>query len=186
MYHIPDDKRAKKSAVLLSEALLECLKSKDFDKISVSDLNKKSFVSRSTFYRLFDTTLDLLRYMCDTMFEEIIREIRQREFSGPTEMMGFFNREIMSKDALLDALVGSGRIDILYSTHSRHASELFPFFTAYDDTMTEKEDAYILRILSASLCAYIGYWAETGRKESPEELSGLVRKSFHVIASATT
>ncbi len=185
MYHIPNDKRAKKSAGLLSEALLDCLKTKDFDNISISDLNKKSFVSRSTFYRLFDTTVDLLRYMCDTMFDDIIRTINRTQFSDTREMMEFFNREIMTKDILLDALVKSGHIDILYNTHSKYAPALLPYFTAGNETITEKEGACALRILTASLFAYIGFWAENGRQENAEELSALVNKSFQIIASAT-
>lgn len=60
MYHISKDIRAQKSADYICEALMKCVKHKDFAEITVSDLNKKYGISRTTFYRLFDNTLDVL------------------------------------------------------------------------------------------------------------------------------
>ncbi len=162
---------------------MDCLRTKPFDDISISDLNKKSFVSRSTFYRLFDTTVDLLMYTCEKMFEDIIQGINEKEFDNPMDLMEFFNKEIMSRDALLDSLVKNHRLDILYNTHTKFADSLLPHFKEYDKQLTKKEESCILHILAASACAYIGFWVENGRKETPKELSALVKKSFDIIAS---
>lgn len=68
MYHISKDKRTIESARLIYEGLLECLKTKAFDQITVSDLQKESGVARSTFYRAFDNISDVLYWKCDTRF----------------------------------------------------------------------------------------------------------------------
>ena len=60
MYHISKDKRALQSSELIYNGLLECIKKKPFDQISVSDLQKASGVARSTFYRAFDNISDVL------------------------------------------------------------------------------------------------------------------------------
>ena len=186
MYHIPEDKRAIRSADLLSEALLDCLADKDFDQVSVSELNKRSFVSRSTFYRLFDTTVDVLHYLCDKMFESVVGKLSRMHFSDPEEMMIAFNREIMSRGAIIDAVVNSHRMDILYNTHVKYADAFLPCFTPYREGLTDKEKECVLSILTASLCSYIGLWAENGKRESPEELTGIVMKSFMLIAQVTS
>ena len=48
MYHIKQDKRAKASVELICVGLAECLREKPYDKISISDVQRASTVSRST------------------------------------------------------------------------------------------------------------------------------------------
>lgn len=185
MYHIPDDKRAKHSADLLAEAMTECLKHKDFDKVSISDLNKICFVSRSTFYRLFDNTSDILKYMCDTMFETVLEHIGQTRFDNPVDMMATLNREIMSKSTVITALERSGRTDILYNTQIKYSPLFIRYFNTLDSELSPVELDCIIRILTSSLFAYIGLWVEKGRHETPEELTAMVMKSFRIIAQIT-
>ena len=60
MYHIKKDKRCQQSAQMIIEGLNQCLAEKEFAKITVSDIQRKTGVSRATFYRLFDDTSDVL------------------------------------------------------------------------------------------------------------------------------
>ncbi len=46
MYHISHDKRAQKSAELIWQGMEQCLQEKPFDKLRISDINQKSYVSR--------------------------------------------------------------------------------------------------------------------------------------------
>ena len=59
MYHVSNDLRAKNSAELICRGLEKCLKEKPLNKIKISDIYSKSFVSRSTFYRLFDSIVQI-------------------------------------------------------------------------------------------------------------------------------
>lgn len=43
----------------------------------MSDVQRASTVGRSTFYRLFDNTADVLAYLCDWIFEQAGREYAQ-------------------------------------------------------------------------------------------------------------
>jgi AcrR family transcriptional regulator len=54
MYHISNNRRAEKSAELIYQGLLTCLKHKNFDQVTITDLQKASGVARTTFYRAFD------------------------------------------------------------------------------------------------------------------------------------
>ena len=71
MYHISKDKRALQSSELIYNGLLECIKKKPFDQISVSDLQKASGVARSTFYRAFDHS-DILELLIQINRQDII------------------------------------------------------------------------------------------------------------------
>lgn len=54
MYHIKNDKRARASTELICAGLLACMKEKPFARITITDVQRASTVSRSTFYRNFD------------------------------------------------------------------------------------------------------------------------------------
>lgn len=70
MYHIKQDKRAQTSVELICTGLKQCLREKSFENITISDIQRISGVSRSTFYRNFDRIEDVLALMCDRVFEE--------------------------------------------------------------------------------------------------------------------
>ena len=77
MYHIKKDKRSQTSARLISEGLTKCLQKKDFSKITITDIQKESYVGRATFYRLFDKLPDVLAYQCDQVFEDVLQNIKE-------------------------------------------------------------------------------------------------------------
>ena len=47
-------------------------KKKPFNDITISDLHKRYLMSRTTFYRWFDNTVDVLDYMVDQMAKDIL------------------------------------------------------------------------------------------------------------------
>ena len=65
MYHIKHDKRAQASTELICAGLLVCMKEKPFARITITDVQRASTVSRSTFYRNFDCLEDVLALLCD-------------------------------------------------------------------------------------------------------------------------
>lgn len=65
MYHVSNDIRSKKSADLIWNGMKKCLLEKSLDKLHITDIYQKSFVSRATFYRLFDSLPDVIAYECD-------------------------------------------------------------------------------------------------------------------------
>ena len=69
-----EDLRVKRTRKLLSQAMLELLEEKIFDKISILDICDKAMVHRTTFYKHFSDKYDLFTYV----FEEVRDEIYQR------------------------------------------------------------------------------------------------------------
>ena len=90
MYHISDDIRAQKSAGHICEALIDYADRVPFEEITVAGLQKHYLISRTTFYRLFDNTVDVLEYMVDKMAREILLNL-----SGTT-----------TKERVLHAIIG--------------------------------------------------------------------------------
>lgn len=180
MYHIANDKRAKKSADLIADGLLACLEEKHFENITISDINKKSYVSRSTFYRLFDNTMDVISYLCDRMFEDLIETFSDRVWTQEDNPIVLFFEQIMKHDLLIDILTKGNRVDILYDTHMKYNQY---FYRYYLDNMNLKEDEakYVVGILSSSLCSFITTWSAEGKKDSAEQLYKRIQNSFRII-----
>ena len=91
MYRIKNDKRSLNSIKLVSDGLVKCLETKEFDNISISDIQKTTYVSRATFYRYFDSTLDVLVYNIDKIFENTIEKACIEKLSTKEVMIHFFD-----------------------------------------------------------------------------------------------
>lgn len=102
MYHIKHDKRAESSVELICTAVLELLETKPLGEITISDVQRRSTVSRSTFYRNFDSLEDVLALLCDRGFDEIAAG------SGAPVYIRVFHYWF-NNAAVLEALVRTGR-----------------------------------------------------------------------------
>ncbi len=66
----------------LETAMILLLKDKDFDKISVSDIAKRAGVSRSAFYRNYENKEELVKCLCETIFNEIRKSIHKDSYKN--------------------------------------------------------------------------------------------------------
>ena len=98
MYHIKHDKRAESSVELICTAVLELLETKPLGEITVSDVQRRSTVSRSTFYRNFDSLEDVLALLCDRGFDEIASVIASfDEVDSVLLMSGSYDLQVIIK-----------------------------------------------------------------------------------------
>lgn len=168
MYHIKQDKRAKASVELICAGLEECLRKKPYDKISISDVQRASTVSRSTFYRNFDCLDDVLALMCDNCFAEAFahgeKNLRKAVFE-----YWFRNSE------LLEVLVSIRRTDILFDSFRRSAAGLDAIKRFIKDPDTYD---YYISIISSVIMGILVTWVEHGRKEGEKELQKRIKSIF--------
>lgn len=177
MVHIKNDKRAEKSVELICDALLNCLREKEYSKISISDIQRASTVSRSTFYRNFDSMDDVLALLCDSGF----REIFQGCSSGRP---GALNLAVFhywyEHSALLEAVVRSGRTAIFTDSLRRgtaereSASSLFPDEARFD---------YFISTVSHVIFGILTAWIRRGKTESEAELTAILKDCFSAAAA---
>ena len=67
-----EDKRVVYTKMFLKEALLQLMKEKPIDKISVTELCRRAEINRNTFYAHYDTPKSVLKEMEDELLTEII------------------------------------------------------------------------------------------------------------------
>lgn len=182
MHHVPTDKRARKSAELIYDALLTCLEEKSFDQITVSDLQRASGVARSTFYRAFDNASDVLSWKCEASFNEALSSFKPLDFTNEAVVAQRFFAYWVAHSEILELLTRIDRTDIVFASHLRSAELLQERFGKLP-RLTEVQGKYFIAIRTGMLMSVLNVWMQGGRKESPQELVAMLRSQLAMLAS---
>lgn len=174
MYHISSDPRAKASAQRICDALMECARRKPFSEISVTDLYKEHRVSRTTFYRLFDNTVDVLEYACDQMGQTILLTIRG-DTSPKLTIQAI--TALTSQRELINLLCQSGHLDIFQRVQEKY----LPFSQLADGLDLDYGSEYFHRILAQMIPLAMDVWLSGGQQDTPEEVYNKLCHSIRML-----
>ena len=180
MYHISNDKRARKSAELIWQGMEQCLQEKPFQKLRISDINQKSYISRATFYRLFDGLQDVLVYACDRIYSQLADAVKEEAIHSRQEFFLLLIEKWMAQEVLIQTLVENNLTGILYDTHMKNRDFMKAIFLK-DTALSEQEADYMVSLLANIIPAAMNTWYRHGRNESPAEVYRAVGKSLHII-----
>ncbi len=180
MYHISHDKRAQKSAELIWQGMEQCLQEKPLDKLRISDINQKSYVSRATFYRLFDGLQDVLVYACDRIYSQLAEAVNGAKIHSRQEFFLLLIEKWMKQEVLIQTLVENNLTGILYETHMKNRDFMKAIFLN-DTTLSEQETDYLVSILANIIPAAMNIWYRHGKTESPATVYQAVSRSVTII-----
>ena len=188
VYNSCMDKRETKTRKSLYEAFKECLKTKDYNSISISDLLSKSGVSRSTFYSHFKSKDDVLKALCNEIFDHVFAPTQTKEsdhdFSNSstfdyTRMITHVFYHFYDKQELIREILVCGGAPIFLETLKERT---YPLFSAciksriyYKEGISEEIQ---IHQISESFVSLIRYYVENGCKLSPEELMEIFNKLY--------
>lgn len=174
MYHISNDIRAQESAKRISEALMDSAKHRAFSEITISSLKDEYGISRTTFYRLFDNTADVLEYLVDELGNDVLVNLK-----GDTLKEMTINAISALKDNndLIQLLSSSGHIYLLLQKQSRYLS-LSKYATSVN--MIDGEE-YFHGILAQLIPTVMDVWARNGMQDTPEEIYRKLSNSLEVL-----
>ena len=171
MYHIKNDKRCIKSAARIGEALRELLTEKPLSEITVTDIQKRSGTGRSTFYRLFDNTDDVLLYLVEGEFLDMVNDYREMDWTDFTEHL---IRSIMSESRVILNVTSSGKMHVI----SRALRNDLTQVAGEDNYKFDNLSRYMIAVFIGGCISLVTTWDETGREESVDELARMMRKAF--------
>ena len=183
MYHIKSDRRSQHTAEAISRGLLECLREKPLNAITISDIHRITGISRATFYRLFDTVEDVLNWLCAQMPPEEHQKLLAEELGSPTRV---YNRMLelgLENHDLLKALVDNGRYDLVY----RYAEQRFRLMSSlYPGNLPELDEAaydYTISAMAMNMVATLVTWVRRGRIDPPEAVAKHSRQYMKLMAT---
>ncbi len=180
MYHISDDKRAKRSSERIYNGLLECMEKKPFDQITISDLQRASGVARTTFYRAFDNITDVLYWKCDTCFYEVLSQYDPDASKGEFHIVKHYFRYWMDHSDILELLIKVNRLDIIYACHMKNAEIIRDRFGTLPGIPSDHGN-YFIAIRTGFTISILTAWLQAGRKETPEEIVGIIREQLDIL-----
>ena len=180
MYHIPNDKRAQRSAQRLCQGLLTCLETKELQAITVSDLHQASGVSRATFYRLFDTVNDVVAYACDTLYDGLAEQLGQNPRVTFQALCVALIGQWLTLPRLMEALLKNSMIGLLLQAHTRHG-DMLRALSASAGPLTAAEETYLLCTLVGLLPIMLQAWYLNGQQDTPEEIYRYLRRCVKLI-----
>ena len=180
MYHIANDPRARKSAELIAHSVLALSKNKSANQLSIAAIQRVSSVSRSTFYRLFDTPVDVLLWQVDKLFDDFVRDLPLQ--GTRKSILFFFFQTIMEHAELFAALEKCSRLDALAQNHRRYFKDMGSFIGIPSEQEAAGQE-YLIDIMSYLLPVAISTWIHRGQKDTPEEVYHYFWQSIRTIAS---
>lgn len=163
MYHISEDIRAQQSARRICEAVMASAGKKPFPEITVAELHRDYLISRTTFYRLFDNTVDVLEYMVDKMGREILLKVRG---NSPREVTINAIAALKERRELIELLSSSGHLSLFL----KKQEEYLPLSKLAERLDLGESYAYFHGILAQIVPTAMGIWARDGMEDSPEEV----------------
>lgn len=180
MYHISNDKRAKESSELIWKGLLKCLENKNFDNITISDLQRVTGVARSTFYRCFDNISDILSWKCDKCFFESLNYYDFNKKLNESHLAEHYFKYWTRNSEILELLTEINRQDIIYSSHLKNAELLKEKYGELNN-LNDKNSRYFMAIRTSLTISILTTWLQGGKQETEEELIQIIKGQLQLI-----
>ena len=155
----------------MGTALLELMKEKTLEKITIEEMTAKADVGRSTYFRYFKSKEEVLAFKLAALYRSsFVHNI------GPvdtvSELMGIIEKFFsfwLSIQGTVDQIVAPGHFDVLSMAYSQ----------IMGDMQFSTEQEYVNRFVLSGLFGVHYGWVLNGYRETPEELAGaIVHKVF--------
>lgn len=182
MYHVSNDKRSRTSARLICEGVEQCLQEKPLSKLRINDIYQKSYVSRATFYRLFDSVKDVLVYECDQIYDQLAAELAGQHFQTKHDFFLTLIKKWTNHEVLIKTLVENNMVNVIYETHMKNRNFMEQLFLD-DVSLSDQEADYLISLLSNLIPAAINVWYLHGKTETPQEIYHAVCQSLNIIGN---
>lgn len=160
----------------MGSALLELMKEKPFEKITIEEMTARADVGRSTYFRYFKTKEEVLAYRLAALYSSsYTHDIRPVDtVSELMEIIRQFFSFWLSIRSSVDPIVAAGHADVLSMAYSQIIGNIrFP-----------AGQEYVNRFVLSGLFGVHYGWVANGYRESPEELAGaIVHKVFRFFQS---
>lgn len=165
--------RKTNSEVYISEALLQLMKIKSYNDISITEVCEKAGVSRLTFYRHFHNLRDVLDFSFKILSQDFI-PIYDFLPDRYSVFQSFFNKWYEHKDFLLILI------------HQNMLEDLLGYFMndTYNWFKSQKSrtsDLYLHNFYAMSSLSLLYTWAKHEFQESPNELAKIASTLYENV-----
>lgn len=160
---------------------------------SVAPLNRyqgtrMNGLSRATFYRSFDTTVDVLRWKCSIFFKDMMASYLQTlQVSPETEdsLLLFVLRYCFSDIRIIEILLALGRPDIIYDCFQECIRMMLENYRSRGMKLEGIRNDYFVSIRTGYLLGIIAAWIQGGKRETAEEACAIVKAQHELVVKSS-
>ncbi|MGN0571274.1 MAG: TetR/AcrR family transcriptional regulator [Candidatus Fimenecus sp.] len=143
-------------------ALLQLMKTKKFETISISEITKKAGVSRNAFYRNFTSKEDILKQYCDRVTKDFFDSVDEKfTYNYYVRLLYHFQNQYEAIQIILKANLIYILIDV------------FSKYTSVRDSDTKRKP-YADSYAAGGMLFVVLRWLNAGMPETPEELAQII------------
>lgn len=190
IYMVNNDRRVRKTKDVLKKSLIDLLKDKSINSITVKELCEKADINRGTFYLHYKDVFYMLEEIEKELFEEfqdmiLSHEISPNNVTTKPILQDIFTFIAQNKDFCMVVLCERGDMvfvkKIVSLIYEKGYNDWSNFFKKNDKELFDKYYSFILY----GAIGLIDDWLKNGLKESPEYMAVLTENMiFNGLKSA--
>ncbi|MFC6347375.1 TetR/AcrR family transcriptional regulator [Vagococcus carniphilus] len=174
-----NDLRYLRTRKMIIEAMVNLLKTSNFNDISVTSICKEAQISRSGFYLHYLDKYDLVESFLKDYMVKANQLIQTNDILNKKDFMLTMLTHLKNEGQLIALLLSkNGSIDVQTSikemVKENARKNILPFLNV--DISSTVEEQYILAYLSNALFGVLQEWINNGQKESPETIVNIINK----------
>lgn len=175
------DRRVRKTKKILRQCLVQLMKEKKIQQITVKELTDMADLNRGTFYLHYRDVFDLLEQLENEMFDEFNQVIdRYRERRSTEEIPHLFEEVydfiLKNQDLATILLVENGDFNFMNRLRlvirDKCLNDWGQLFSTADPSLFMPYYAFIV----SGCVGLVQYWIRNGFKETPRELAGITEQ----------
>ena len=171
------DRRSQRTRHLLSEALVELIREKGYNSITVSDIIGRANVGRSTFYAHYRDKDDLLIGELDRVIDVLDQHIphESREENSFFPSLGLL-RHVGEEYELYKALVWSSGVDLLFKHVQKSLSQRIEQSLQGSGKEFDVPIVVLANFVAGSFLTLLKWWLDNKMIYSPEQMDEIFQK----------
>jgi len=164
---------ANRSQRWICNALIELMKEKPYDKITITEICNRANLVRETFYRNFSSKDSVVKYCLEQKFNEFIKKITTSENQLDLYHLGLYYFNYWKKEKeFLKILIENKLVHIILDNFSYHLNLIIDDFVKKEESIEAKN--YIVDMYAGATTILLIKWVLNDCKESPDEMARII------------
>ena len=177
MYIKSENLQTLQSKKMITDALLELMKTYPYKDITITQICQKAQVVRQTFYRNFESKPDILEFHLDNMFQKYLSNYMVSEIDIYQQLKSFFDYMKLHKDFLI--LIEKNNLFFLLNKTITISISRFSYVPKMMEGVKEsKHNIYILGFIASTISSILLLWIKSNFEESSVILAKLAKTFF--------
>jgi len=169
-----NDRRSQRTRRLLSAALVELIRAKDYKTITVNDIIERADVGRSTFYAHYKDKDDLFLGELDRVIEVLSHRIPSQDEMPFFPSLGLF-QHVSEEYELYKALVWTPGIDLLIKHMQKSLTQRVEQGLQNSGKEYDIPLPILANFITGSFLTLLKWWLENKKKQTPEQINEMFK-----------